>query len=136
MSSGSEIVGFHNPIMGQRPPDPVQRGLPADFGDTLDSLSSQEVPAPQQYPGSQPGSWLALMALTAAGPARADPADPGLHYANFVVTTRANGVLSFIPYGKALADFGRPGRIYHFHDYTIMVWDKNLLADLGAPRSQ
>jgi hypothetical protein len=35
-----------------------------------------------------------------------------------------------------VADFGRPARIYHFRDYTIMIWDKNLLADLGAPRPQ
>jgi hypothetical protein len=42
----------------------------------------------------------------------------------------------WVPYPIAVADFGRPVRIYHFHDYTIMIWDKNLLADLGALRSQ
>jgi hypothetical protein len=35
-----------------------------------------------------------------------------------------------------VADFGRPARISHFADYTIMIWDKNLLADLGSPHSQ
>ena len=59
-----------------------------------------------------------------------------LHYANFIVSTIVNGTTPEIPYPIAVADFGRPVRIYHYRDYTIMIWDKNLLADLGAPRSQ
>jgi hypothetical protein len=60
--------------------------------------------------------------------------DPRLHDANFVVSTRVNGANSYISYRKVVADFGPPERIYRFRDYTIMVWDKNLLADLSAPR--
>jgi hypothetical protein len=62
--------------------------------------------------------------------------DHRLHYANFVASTVMNGAIPPVSYRKAVADFGRPKRIYHFGDYTIMIWDKNLLADLGAPRSQ
>jgi hypothetical protein len=62
--------------------------------------------------------------------------DRRLHYANFVVSTTAGDTVLAIPYRIAVADFGRPAQIYHFRDYTIMIWDKNLLADLGAPRPQ
>ena len=61
--------------------------------------------------------------------------DRRLHYADFVITTEVNGAYS-VPYRQVLADFGPPVRIYHFRDYAVMIWHKNLLADLGAPRSQ
>jgi hypothetical protein len=61
--------------------------------------------------------------------------DRRLHYADFVVSTTGGGP-DPVSYRIAVADFGGPARIYHFGDYTIMIWDKNLLADLGAPRSQ
>jgi hypothetical protein len=61
--------------------------------------------------------------------------DQRLHYADFVITTEVNGAYS-IPYRQLLADFGPPARISHFRDYAVMIWPKNLLADLGAPRSQ
>jgi hypothetical protein len=60
--------------------------------------------------------------------------DPRLHDATFVVSTRANGANSYVSYRKVLDDFGPPARIYRFRGYTIMVWHKNLLADLGAGR--
>ena len=59
-----------------------------------------------------------------------------LHYANFFVSTLVDGKTPAVPNQIAVADFGRPVRIYHYRHYTIMIWDKNLLADLGAPRSQ
>jgi len=62
--------------------------------------------------------------------------DRRLHYANFVVSTTGDGTTLTVPYRIAVADFGRPARIYRFRNYTIMIWDKNLLADLGAPRPQ
>jgi hypothetical protein len=67
---------------------------------------------------------------------KASQYDRRRHDANFVVSTMADGGPPVVPYPIAVADFGRPARIYHFRDYTIMTWDKNLLADLGAPRSQ
>jgi hypothetical protein len=30
---------------------------------------------------------------------------------------------------------GPPAHIYHYKTFTIMVWNKNLLADLGSPPS-
>ena len=51
-----------------------------------------------------------------------------------MVSTRANGTNSYVSYRKVLDDFGPPARIYRFRGYTIMVWDKNLLAGLGARR--
>ena len=41
-----------------------------------------------------------------------------------------------LSYRIAVADFGRPARVYYFGDRTIMIWNKNLLADLGAPLTQ
>jgi hypothetical protein len=61
--------------------------------------------------------------------------DRRLHYADFVVSTTGGGP-DPVSYRIAVADFGRPARIYHFGGHTIMIWDKNLLADLGASRTQ
>ena len=55
------------------------------------------------------------------------------HYANFVVTGTADGSADLIPRREILALAGPPARTYHFQAFTIMVWDKNLLADLGSP---
>jgi hypothetical protein len=55
--------------------------------------------------------------------------DPALHYANFVVA----GGPAALPGMQAAAarTFGRPLRTYHAGGYTIMVWDTNLLTELG-----
>jgi hypothetical protein len=57
--------------------------------------------------------------------------DPARRYANFVV---ADGP-SALPGMKLSAQltFGRPAHIYQADGYTIMVWDKNLLAELDRP---
>ena len=59
--------------------------------------------------------------------------DPRLHYADFVVNTGADQPKAIIPSGDLLRAFGRPARIYHDGPYTILVWHKNLLDDLGRP---
>jgi hypothetical protein len=59
--------------------------------------------------------------------------DPTLHYANFVVNTGADMPQAIIPSGDLLKAFGRPAKVYQYGPYTIMVWNKNLLADLGRP---
>ena len=56
--------------------------------------------------------------------------DPALHYANFVITSAPQGTAVSFPGAAVLSAFGRPARIDHFRAYTIMVWDRNLLADL------
>ncbi len=58
--------------------------------------------------------------------------DPRSHWAHFVVADSQPGFFHhWVPYGSVRAKFGRPVRTYHVGQYTIMVWDKNLLAQLG-----
>ena len=55
--------------------------------------------------------------------------DPATRSANFVLSMPGDVVS---PARAALA-FGRPARVYHFGVYTILVWNKNILRDLGRP---
>ena len=55
--------------------------------------------------------------------------DPATHSANFVVSLQGD---TLTPARAALA-FGLPARLDHFQLYTIMVWNKNILRDLGPP---
>ena len=59
--------------------------------------------------------------------------DPRLHYANFVVNTGADRPQAIIPARDLDNAFGPPAKVYHDGPYTILVWNKNLLADLGGP---
>jgi len=63
--------------------------------------------------------------------------DPRLHNANFLVAgAPADGAgyaPEYIPVPVARRTFGPPARVYHFHGYTVMVWDVNLLTLLGRP---
>jgi hypothetical protein len=63
--------------------------------------------------------------------------DPRLHDANFLVAgAPADGAgyaPEYIPVPVARRTFGPPARVYHFHGYTVMVWDVNLLTRLGRP---
>jgi hypothetical protein len=76
---------------------------------------------------------------------KADWFDPRHNYANFVVTNTADttpnrdGSLrqsSMIP-DPAIAALhaGPPAHVYHYKTFTIMVWDHNLLDDLGSQSS-
>jgi hypothetical protein len=56
----------------------------------------------------------------------------GANDANFLVAT-GPGARSSVTEPEAVAAFGQPYRRYLYHGYTIMVWHKNLLAQL--PRS-
>ena len=58
--------------------------------------------------------------------------DPRLHYANFVVSTRQYGPRGYIHPGAAIRAFGKPARIYHFRQWTILTWNKNLLDELAS----
>ncbi len=53
--------------------------------------------------------------------------------ANFVVATGPGQPSSVTP-AEAIATFGQPYQQYHYHGDTIMVWQKNLLSQLGSPR--
>jgi hypothetical protein len=64
--------------------------------------------------------------------AKASWYDPRAHQATFLVTDDQPGFFNhWIPASAALAAYGPPARTYHVGPYTIMVWDKNLLARLG-----
>jgi hypothetical protein len=75
---------------------------------------------------------------------KAEWIDPRQSTANFVVLfpldpgskpfTGFTGMVGF-PYPReVLATFGAPARSYAFRQYTILVWDKNLLADMAVPQ--
>jgi hypothetical protein len=54
--------------------------------------------------------------------------------ANFVVTVSAPpSDASLVTPGQVYVQFGPPARTYHFKEYTIMVYDYNLLTRLQVP---
>lgn len=59
---------------------------------------------------------------------------PRTHYANFVVTNSAVDYRTgLIPGSEVTGTFGPPARVYRYRTFTVMVWRKNLLRDLGRP---
>ena len=61
--------------------------------------------------------------------------DPRRQSANFVVLSPGTtGYWGFTDKRAVLATFGQPERTYHVGRYQVLVWDKNLLADLSPPR--
>ncbi len=69
----------------------------------------------------------------AGGPYEFDKSwyDPTLHYANFVVLIQPPYPIDPIATWQVRDSFGKPARTYYFRQYTIMVFNKNLLTDLG-----
>jgi hypothetical protein len=58
--------------------------------------------------------------------------DPGAQRATFLVTDSQAGFFNnWQPSGQALAALGPPARTYHFGPYTVLVWNRNLLAGPG-----
>ena len=81
-------------------------------------------------------SWQPTGAVPRAYESDASWYDPRLSYANFIVTNSADSRgRSLIPRGDILALAGPPAHTYHYKTFTIMVWNHNLLADLGSPPS-
>jgi hypothetical protein len=78
-------------------------------------------------------SWGSAKSVPRAYQSEASWYDPRLHYANFVVNTGADQPQAIIPSGDLTTAFGPPAKVYHDGPYTILVWHKNLLADLGRP---
>ena len=57
--------------------------------------------------------------------------DPAGQQANFVVLSSAPGFTNnWEPRALIGKYFGRPARVYNFGPYTVMVWDRNLLASV------
>jgi hypothetical protein len=81
-------------------------------------------------------TWRHSGAVPRAYESEASWYDPKLGYANFVVTNSADkGGVSLIPRADIIALAGAPAHTYHYQTFTIMVWNHNLLADLGRPSS-
>jgi hypothetical protein len=69
--------------------------------------------------------------------------DPKQSTANFVVLfptykglepfTGFTGMVGFEYENYVVATFGKPAKTYHYEQYTILVWNKNLLADMATP---
>jgi hypothetical protein len=57
--------------------------------------------------------------------------DPRSHYANFVVTVGRPAGQARLMSQALLTTLGPPARTYRFEDYTVRVWDRNLLSVLG-----
>jgi hypothetical protein len=71
-----------------------------------------------------------------ANPYESDSAwfNPAVSRANFVVTVSApQWDASLVTPGDVRAQFGPPARTYHFEEYTVMVYDYNLLTRLHVP---
>jgi hypothetical protein len=84
-------------------------------------------------------AWQLPRAVPRAYESQASWYDPRLNYANFVVINSADAKPGLkgpiIPPRDILALAGRPAHVYHYKTFTIMVWNHNLLADLGGPPS-
>ena len=87
-------------------------------------------------------SWRLSGAVPRAYESEASWYDPRLNYANFVEINLADthGIsgsdgISAIPSRDILALAGPPAHTYHYKTFIIMVWNHNLLADLGTPPS-
>jgi hypothetical protein len=80
-------------------------------------------------------SWQPTGAVPRAYESEASWYDPRVSYANFIISNAADLVgpseVSVVPYADVLAFAGPPAHTYHYESFTIMVWNKNLLADLG-----
>jgi hypothetical protein len=64
--------------------------------------------------------------------------DPRLNYVNFVINIadpRPGRQGVNIPVRDILALAGPPAHTYHYRTFTILTWNRNLLADLGGPPS-
>src|SRR5580704_12765409 len=57
--------------------------------------------------------------------------DPAAQQANFVVLSSTPGFKNnWEPRALISKYFGRPAHVYNFGPYTVMVWDRNILADV------
>jgi hypothetical protein len=88
-------------------------------------------------------SWRTTGAVPRDFESKASWYSPQAGYANFVLSNTADGNsgptpgngVSVVPMRDILPFAGPPAHIYHYKTFTIMVWNKNLLADLGSPPS-
>jgi hypothetical protein len=90
-------------------------------------------------------SWQFTSNVPRSFESNADWFDPRHNYANFIVTNTADTTpnrdrtlrrSSMIPAAAIAAlHAGPPAHVYHYKTFTVMVWDHNLLDNLGGPAS-
>jgi len=122
---------------------PVQAPLHADLADWLEAHHLTTGLAPyweSNITSLDSGGRVRLAPLkpggASANPYESDSAwyDPAVSRANFVVTVSAPpSDASLVTPAQVQAQFGPPARTYHFREYTVMVYDYNLLTRLQVP---
>src|SRR6185312_10580304 len=122
---------------------PVQAPLHMDLADWLEAHHLTTGLAPyweSNITSLDSGGRVRLAPLkpggASANPYESDSAwfDPAVSRANFVVTVSAPpSDAALVTPGDVRAQFGPPARTYHFEEYTVMVYDYNLLTRLQVP---
>jgi hypothetical protein len=122
---------------------PVQAPLHADLADWLEAHHLTTGLAPyweSNITSLDSGGRVRLAPLkpggASANPYESDSAwyDPAVSRANFVVTVSAPpSDAALVTPAQVQAQFGPPARTYHFREYTVMVYDYNLLTRLQVP---
>jgi hypothetical protein len=122
---------------------PVRAPLHADLADWLEAHHLTTGLAPyweSNITSLDSGGRVRLAPLkpggASANPYESDSAwyDPAVSRANFVVTVSAPpSDASLVTPDEVQAQFGPPARTYHFDEYTVMVYDYNLLTRLQVP---
>jgi hypothetical protein len=130
VSSGAPVADSEAPVVGWLEAHHLHTGLGAYTEANVITLDSGGRVAIRTV------TWLSSGAVPRAYESEASWYDPRLSYANFVLTNSADsGGVSLIPRRDILALAGPPAHTYHYKTFTIMVWNHNLLADLGGPPS-
>ncbi len=65
--------------------------------------------------------------------AKQDWFNPAVSAANFIVTTTQPTDGSDVTLTQALAWYGEPAMVYQFEQYSILVYDRNLLESVVTP---
>jgi hypothetical protein len=122
---------------------PIQTPLHADLADWLAArhLTSGLAPYWESNITSLDSGGRVRLAPLKPGGASANPYEsdyawfnPAVSRANFVVTVSSPPWdASLVTPDEVHAQFGPPARVYHFKEYTVLVYDYNLLTRLRIP---
>jgi hypothetical protein len=122
---------------------PVRAPLHADLADWLEAhhLTTGLAPYWESNITSLDSGGRVRLAPLKPGGASANPYEsdsawynPAVSRANFVVTASTPpSDAALVTPGDVRAQFGPPARTYHFDEYTVMVYDYNLLTRLQVP---
>ena len=122
---------------------PIQAPLHVDLADWLEAhhLTTGLAPYWESNITSLDSGGRVRLAPLKPGGASANPYEsdsawynPAVSRANFVVTVSSPpSDASLVTPGQVQAQFGPPARTYHFKEYTVMVYDYNLLTRLQVP---